>query len=186
MKLTTYQFTKTTGLVYRWCRVSTSAARMKRMNASVHAPLQKNEQDNDQEVVHEVVQNTHKQDNDTAGEGVGGNGRGGANCCGCRGSNSSSGAGAEREIDVLERNKFAQRLRQRDLKRMQTATSRPELGVFARTEADSILAAGTAEQKADALVEARKMSRRVYLEQREKKMIDATRDELRDEQYVTA
>ena len=46
------------------------------------------------------------------------------------------------------------------------------------------MAASSAEEKAAALAEARKVSRRVYLEMREKKMLEAARDDIKDEEFL--
>ena len=106
------------------------------------------------------------------------------------GGSSASGSGlhpdAQREADLRERDEFAERLRQRDLEKTRSvAASGPEAEQLARrqAEAERLLKAGTAEEKAAALAEARKVSRRVYLEQREKKMLEAARDDLKDEEY---
>jgi pre-mRNA-splicing factor ATP-dependent RNA helicase DHX16 len=98
----------------------------------------------------------------------------------------SASADAQREQDLQERDEFAERLRQRDLERTRKIAAGPEAEALARRqeEAERLLAAGTAEEKAAALAEARKVSRRVYLEQREKKMLEAARDDIKDDEYL--
>ena len=93
---------------------------------------------------------------------------------------------AQREQDLRERDEFAERLRQRDLERTRNVADGPEAEAIAkrRGEADKLMAAETAEEKAAALAEARKVSRRVYLEQREKKMLEAARDDIKDDEYL--
>ena len=91
----------------------------------------------------------------------------------------------QRETDLRERDEFAERLRQRDLERTRKAAGAEGAALAARqAEAERLLTAKTAEEKAAALEEARKVSRRVYLAQREKKMLDAARDDLRDEEFL--
>lgn len=92
---------------------------------------------------------------------------------------------AAREADLRERDEFAERLRQRDLERTRKAGGAEGAAIAAReAEAAALLSAGTAEEKAAALAEARKVSRRKYLEQRERKMLEAARDDVRDEEFL--
>ena len=79
-----------------------------------------------------------------------------------------SGATTEeqRDADLRERDEFAERLRLRDLERTKKLDTGPEAEALARrqAEAERLTNAKTAEEKAAALAEARKVSRRVDLE----------------------
>ncbi len=99
---------------------------------------------------------------------------------------SSADPDARREEDLRERDEFAERLRQKDLERTRKLAAGPEGEALARRqeEAERLMAAGTAEEKAAALAEARKVSRRVYLEQREKKKLEEARDDIKDDEYL--
>ena len=105
---------------------------------------------------------------------------------GSGGAASSADPETQREQDLKERDELAERIRQRDLERTRKVGSGPEAEALARREeeAERLMAAGTAEEKAAALAEARKVSRQVYLEQREKKILEAAKDDLRDDEYL--
>lgn len=115
----------------------------------------------------------------TAGAGAGGADGGGG------GGGGSSSADALRDQDLRERDEFAERLRQRDLERTKKLSG-PEADALAARhgEAERLMGAGSAEEKAAALEEARKISRRRYLEMREKKQLEAARDDIADEEFL--
>ena len=93
---------------------------------------------------------------------------------------------AARDADRRERDAFAERLRQKDLERTKHVGGGAAGAALAarQAEAQALLTAGTAEEKAEALAEARKVSRRKYLEQREAKILEAARDDVRDEEFL--
>jgi pre-mRNA-splicing factor ATP-dependent RNA helicase DHX16 len=115
----------------------------------------------------------------------GGGGGGGGGKRGARSADAEPSADAQREEDLRERDEFAERLRQRDLERTRKLSG-PEAAHLAKrqAEAERLMGAESAEEKAAALAEARKVSRRVYLEAREQKMLEAARDDLKDEEYL--
>ena len=114
----------------------------------------------------------------SSGKAAGGGGSGG-------GESSERQQEDAREEDLRERDAFAERLRLRDLERTRKAAGPEGEALAARqAEAEKLLSAGTAEEKAEALLEARKISRRQYLEMREKKMLAAARDDVRDEEFL--
>ena len=88
--------------------------------------------------------------------------------------------------DLQERDALADRLRQKDLERTRKLTPGAEAIALAvrQAEAEKLRAAGTAEERASTLEEARKISRRLYLKQREKKVLGAARDDVRDEHFL--
>jgi pre-mRNA-splicing factor ATP-dependent RNA helicase DHX16 len=90
-----------------------------------------------------------------------------------------------RAQDIRERDELAERLRMRDLANTKTLRG-PEAAAQEARQGDSqrLLAADTADEKAELLDELRRAARHKYLAEREKKMLEAARDDLADEKFL--
>ena len=90
-----------------------------------------------------------------------------------------------RAQDIRERDELAERLRMRDLANTKTLRG-PEAAAQEARQGDSqrLLAADTADDKAELLDELRRAARHKYLAEREKKMLEAARDDLADEKFL--
>ena len=90
-----------------------------------------------------------------------------------------------RAQDIRERDELAERLRMRDLANTKTLRG-PEAAAQVARQDDSqrLLAADTADEKAELLDELRRAARHKYLAEREKKMLEAARDDLADEKFL--
>ena len=92
---------------------------------------------------------------------------------------------AVREQDLRERDELAERLRLRDLANTKTLRGPEAAAQEARLgDSERLLAADTADEKAELLDELRRAARHKYLAEREKKMLEAARDDLTDEKFL--
>ena len=90
-----------------------------------------------------------------------------------------------REQDLRERDELAERLRMRDLANTKTLRGPEAAAQEARLgDSERLLAADTADEKAELLDELRRAARHKYLAEREKKMLEAARDDLADEKFL--
>ena len=94
-------------------------------------------------------------------------------------------ADALREQDLRERDELAERLRQKDLDSTRTLRDPSAKATQARLgDKEKLLQAAGADEKAELLDELRRAARQKYLADREKKMLEAARDDLADEQFL--